>query len=603
MYALRDRNAAQPQESTRTNRPARGERQPWVSLRTLKIVGVVLPITFVVLVEWVRFTVVETDLALEADPGEIGGHVALALLTVACVVAFAAVMFFFIDRAQGQVLRQNRQLAALNAVSTAVRDDLSVERIIDQTLDSVLVSSGALSASITVPGGDGDRVGVVPAGAHTGGPVVDIALTAGTSSIGVLRLQLPAGQARPDALTADTLQTIGQQVAYAIQRAQLIGDLKRGQQEGHALYEVLLQISNQRPLAVTLRDIVRDARDHLGAERACMCLDETASRIVLVENLPGGRPVRPDGLLCVTPDGTAPGGRPTGQPGCLGSRLSVPVGAPGAAYGELWVARSGEPFTERDRRLLVTLAELTTIALAGARMRENERQGAIVAERERIARELHDSLAQVLGVTHLRLHALRRRPAVRASRDVEDELQDLAGICQEGYRDVREAILGLGQSSRPDRNLIDSLDAYLQAYTRQSGIVTSLECSPDRDLVLLPRCEIQVIRVIQEALTNVRKHSGAGSAVVRIGADEGCVRFSVTDDGDGFDPGAVPLDRDGYGFGLSSMQERVRLIGGRLGIRSVPGQGTTLEVEVPMAMVQSPRRAQVAALGGGTRGA
>ena len=169
--------------------------RPWVSLGTLKIVGIVAPVTFVLLLELIRWTVVEGDLAEEDDPGELGGHALLALLTIGSVVVFASVMFFYINRVQGQVIRQNRQLAALNAVSTAVRDDLSVEEIIEQALDSVLVSSGAVNASITVAGREGDRGeervrGSYPAG---GGGVVDVALTAGSSSVGMMRLQLPPG--------------------------------------------------------------------------------------------------------------------------------------------------------------------------------------------------------------------------------------------------------------------------------------------------------------------------------------------------------------------------------------------------------------------------
>jgi signal transduction histidine kinase len=606
VYALRDRIAAEVEQPVAVSVRRGRSGQPWVSLGALKVVGIVLPVAFVLLLELIRWTVVEDDLAQENNPGEVGGHVLLALLTIGSVVIFASVMFFYIDRAQWQVVRQNRQLEALNAVSTAVRDDLSVEQIIGQALDSVLVSSGAVNASITVPGCEGDRVeervrGTYPSG---GGGVLDVALTAGTSSVGMMRLQLPPGEEQPDGLTAETLQTIGQQVAYAIQRAQLVGDLKRGKEEGHALYEVLLRISNQRALPATLQAVAAYAQEHLSADRAALYLEDAAARIVLVEGLPSGRPVRAEGTLCVTPDGMGTGGCHSDGLDDLVTTLVVPIGSPGTAYGDLWVARNrSEPFTEKDRRFLVTLAELTTVALAGARMRENERQGAIVAERERIARELHDSLAQVLGVTHLRLQALRGKAYVRADDGLDRELSELAGICHEAYRDVREAILGLGQSSRPDRHLLDSLNAYLEAFTRQNGIETSLEIDVDRDLVLLPRCEVQVIRIIQEALTNVRKHAGASRAVVRVTGTARSVVFGVEDDGGGFDPDAVPFGRDGFGFGLSSISERVRLIGGSLTIDSAPGRGTRLLVGVPAALVQGCPTAEAAGSGGGTRGA
>lgn len=612
VYALRDHVPVEAEDPGAPLPAVRAASSPWVSLRTLKIVGVVLPVIFVFFLEAVRWSVVEDDLTREGDPGELGGHAALALLMIACVVVFGSAMFYFIDRAQGQVVHQNQQLTALMAVSTAVREDLSVDQIIDQAVLSVLACGGADSASISVPGHDrrdGDRGradGGPPLGdgGHVpGGAVVDIALTAGTSSVGTMRLQTRARPQRPDRLTSETLQTIGQQVAYAIQRAQLIGDLKRGRDEGHALYDVLLQISNQRPLTTTLQAVIRFARDRLGCDGGAVCLGEAASRILLVESLPGGRPLRGMGPVCITPDGAC-AEPPLAEVDGATVTLAVPVGAPGAAYGDLWVARTRErPFTERDRRFLVTLAELTAVALAGARMRENERQGAIVAERERIARELHDSLAQVLGVTHLRLQALRVSPSVRIDEAVAAEVGELAGICHEGYRDVREAILGLGQSSRPDRYLLDSLSAYLQAYTRQSGIETSLEADVDRDLVLLPRCEVQVIRIIQEALTNVRKHAGARSAVVRVTRADRSIVFGVEDDGRGFAPDTLPTGSDGFGFGLSSIRERALLIGASLTIDSAPGSGTRLLLGVPTALVQPCPTTEIAGSGSRTRGA
>ncbi len=248
--------------------------------------------------------------------------------------------------------------------------------------------------------------------------------------------------------------------------------------------------------------------------------------------------------------------------------------------GELWIGRRSDvPFTERDRRYLATLSDLASIAITSARARENEHQQAILAERERIAREMHDSLAQVLGVTHLRLRALGSRADVRGRHAIAAELAELADLSEEAYRDVREAILGLRESSRADRGLLDGLRAYLDKYSQQCGIETSLETTLDHDLVLPPRGEVQVIRVIQEALTNVRKHSGATSAVVRVTKTDDTATFVVADDGHGFDVSGALHGRDG--FGLHAMRERMELIGGTLVIDSAPGRGTRVVAGVP----------------------
>jgi signal transduction histidine kinase len=348
--------------------------------------------------------------------------------------------------------------------------------------------------------------------------------------------------------------------------AQVVTDLRRRQREGHAFYDVLLRISNQEPLADILAAVARHARDLLAGDEAAVRLNDATTRFLELDPASAG----------------AASWRSRG----LAEVLQVPVQSPERVFGELWVGRrSALPFSERDREFLTTFSGFASIAVTGARIRESERQGAILAERERIARELHDSLAQVLGAVHLRLRALAAREDSVAP-GVALELTELADICEEGYRDARGAILDLHESSRADRNLVDSLSAYLDKYSRQCGIATSLEAGLGHDLALPPRSEIQIIRVVQEALTNVRKHSGAAAATVRISQENGTVTFVVEDDGRGFDLTAELFDRDG--FGLHSMRERMELIGGTLLTDSAPGRGTRVVAELPSVAARAP---------------
>ena len=208
---------------------------------------------------------------------------------------------------------------------------------------------------------------------------------------------------------------------------------------------------------------------------------------------------------------------------------------------------------------------------------EAESLSAALVERDRIARELHDSLAQVLGVTHLRLRAMQARPAVAADEAIRAEVADLADLCGEAHRDVREAILGLKGAQRPDRPLLDRLEDYVRAFSRTSGIPTTLEACAT-DTALSPQAEVQVVRVVQEALTNVRKHAGARSATVLVSADASHTDFVVADDGRGF---ALADATRGDGFGLSTMRERTESVGGRLRIESRPGEGTRVTAHLP----------------------
>jgi two-component system nitrate/nitrite sensor histidine kinase NarX len=568
----------------------------WTDLPRLRAIGVVLPVAFIVGIELIRCIVVEGDLASYAD------HIALAVVTVLSVIAFAAVMFYFIERAQRQVVRQNRELAAANAVSTAVQGELGVDQIIDAALESVVASSGATEASVTVfapeghPPNEGGMqrrfVAPRPTSSHPGpGPaaphLIDIPLSTGASVVGRLRLHMPEEADRPNLLTSSTLQNIGHQLACSIQIGQLVADLRRRQREGHGLYAVLLQISNQKALADTLATVVRYARDLLASDEANLWLNDPASRSVQLDGALWGAVALDDGTVRIFPQSDRLHDldghrlvRPVRPSPEFRESLAVPIRSPAGTLGDLWIGRRSEtPFTERDRRYLVTLSDLASIAITSARMRENERLGAMLAERERIAREMHDGLAQVLGATHLRLRALGSRPEVRATHAITAELDELADLSQEAYRDVREAILGLRESSRTDRGLLDSLRAYLDKYSRQCGIETSLETTLDRELVLAPRSELQVIRVIQEALTNVRKHSGASLVIVRLSESDHTATFVVEDDGRGFDLAGALLGRDG--FGLHTMRERMELIGGTLQIDSGPGRGTRVIAGCP----------------------
>lgn len=370
--------------------------------------------------------------------------------------------------------------------------------------------------------------------------------------------------------------------------AEVVGDLRRRQREGHGFYDVLLRVSNQEPLADVLGAVARHARQLLSADHAAVCLDEATARSVQVD--PGRAAARaPREGICLLPEGED-SYRLHDLAECSSLRaapqvaesLEVPIQTREEVFGELWIGRdAAAPFTERDRQFLSTLSDLASIAVRGAQMRESERRGAILAERERIARELHDSLAQVLGATHLRLRALSARGDVPGAGEIAADLDELADACEEGYRDARGAILDLHEASRDDRDLLDSLRAYLDKYSQQCGVETSLQADLRRDLSLPPHSEIQIIRVVQEALANVRKHSGADSATVRIAQGEGTVTFVVSDDGRGFDSAATLLERDG--FGLRSMRERMELIGGTLLTDSALGCGTRIVAQVPDA--------------------
>jgi two-component system nitrate/nitrite sensor histidine kinase NarX len=567
----------------------RAEGRPTAAdMRRLRLVGFGLPIAFLVAVEVFRAVFIETDPTHRAE------HVALAVVVIVGIMAFGTLMFGLIHRAERQVIRQNRELTAINAVSTAVQGELGVDQIIDAALDVVLDRTGATEASVVVFSRDDNRESAlerkvvraphaVPVSVGERMPhLVEIPLAHGTAIVGRLRLHLADDSLQPDLLASATLNNIGHQLACSIEIGQLIGDLQRREVEDRGLYDVLLRISNQKPLAETLEALGQHARDLLAAEY--VGIELTPHSAALFEssgaNIEASPLVRqPDGgaRIAVGCNGATDGVR---EPTWKLSRVALE--SPELTLGEMTVALAGgRAPTDREWRFMHRSAELAVIAITSSRMREREREVAILAERERLAREMHDSLAQVLGYIHLQLVALRPKVGRAEPQAIAASLDDLTEVAQDAYRDVRESILGLRESSRTGRSLIENLRAYLERYEHQAGIDTVFVTDFDEVPQLSPQAEIHLIRVIQEALTNVRKHAAARHATVRASIDGGMAVFSVEDDGRGFDVASATFAGD-RGFGLEAMRERMELVGGTLAIDSAPRKGTIITARVPM---------------------
>ena len=551
-------------ERTRAARQKATESGASVDLGRLKIISVVLPVTFVVVGELFRFLFVETDPTHRAE------HVALAVILVVSVLAFSAVMFTLIERAQRSVIRQNRELAAVNAVSTAVQGELGVDEVIDAALESVIASTGATEATVTVfprehgPRGEGTSSAAWPSvrTCRSSRPSARRSPTSSTSrsrsarrSSGGCASTCPRTPERPDLLESATLANIGHQLACSIQMTSADQRPAAAAPGGPRLL---------RHPAAGLQPAPHRRRPRLGgAARAGAAPERRRGALPDPDRLgPARRREHGSRLLPARRRDALPvhGARALRGPARAPARLPGPLGAgprspawrsasraPDGPLGDLWSAAATTSRTPAATAASsLTPREPRGIAIASARQRENERQGAILAERERIAREMHDSLAQVLGVTHLRLRALASRERGRRPAGARRRAGRPRRPREEAYRDVREAILGPARGQPGDRGLIESLRAYLEKYTAQSGVTaTPWTRTWTASRRSSPRAEVQVIRVIQEALTNVRKHSGASRRSSASRADDQATTIVIEDDGRGFDLAGTLLDRDG----------------------------------------------------------
>lgn len=246
-------------------------------------------------------------------------------------------------------------------------------------------------------------------------------------------------------------------------------------------------------------------------------------------------------------------------------------------------ARSSEALSQsREHRLVEGIAEHLAVAVENALLHQRVQDAAILEERERIAREMHDSLAQVLGYVNTQILASRKLLDRGSTETALEQLGEMQEVVQRLYADVREGILGLRSSSGETKGLIEALKEYLERYESMADFPIQLDVSPEAARLRLPHAsEVQLMRIIQEALSNVRKHAHASRASISFAVVGAGLAVAVTDDGAGFDPTARPSI--GWPrFGLQTMQERAEAVGGTFALKSVPGRGTSVTVTVPV---------------------
>ncbi|WP_432067871.1 GAF domain-containing sensor histidine kinase [Streptomyces sp. C10-9-1] len=300
---------------------------------------------------------------------------------------------------------------------------------------------------------------------------------------------------------------------------------------------------------------------------------------VLAAMLQGARAER---LADVTRDPRF-GGWPSAHPE-MTDFLGLPIRDGDEVIGALFLAnkRCARPpaggcgFTEEDEELLGILAQHAAIALTNARLYERSRELTIAEERSRLAHELHDAVSQKLF--SLRLTAQAAAALVdRAPARAKEELHQVAELAAEAADELRAAVVELRPAALDEDGLVNTLRTQVQVLDRAHSARVTFDAGRIRALPAAQ--EEALLRVAQEALHNALRHSGAGRVDVALARRGRGAVLSVHDDGRGFDPGAVR--RAGRHLGLVSMRDRAGGVGGALTVESAPGEGTTIEMEVP----------------------
>ena len=248
------------------------------------------------------------------------------------------------------------------------------------------------------------------------------------------------------------------------------------------------------------------------------------------------------------------------------------------------------PLKDQHERVvgwLLLLHDITARRRVEVQRIREQQMLAIIGERERLARELHDDLGQVFAFVSAQGQTARLLLA-RGQADAADaQLARLVQVAHEADSDIRESILSL-RARLAQQGLSSALSTYLDSYQQRHGIHIEMNGVPDlASCTMDPLVEVQLLRIIQEALTNVRKHAGAHSVSIDVTLQNGQARVSLQDDGCGFDP-ATTLHGSAGRLGLRIMQERAEEVGGNLELCAQPGQGTKVTVTVPLAPTREP---------------
>jgi signal transduction histidine kinase len=381
---------------------------------------------------------------------------------------------------------------------------------------------------------------------------------------------------------------IANSVALAVDNARLYEETRQRLAESQGLQRVAAALLRKVSPEEVLDIVCAEAQQLTGATGSAVLLleEDTWLRVtystgavpaffdrIPVEGSLAGIAVRRDEpFLTNNPAGEAyeylRGRRPT-------AFLSMPLHADGDVIGVLEVLDKPGGFVKDDVRIVSLFANQAAINIEHARLNQQAGQLAVLEERQRMARELHDSVVQSLYSIALYADAAALALAAGKQDITVSHLQELRETARDAMHDMRLLIFELHPPALELEGLVTALRVRLAAVEARAGLQTELEVEGERRLPIM--IEQELYRIAQEALNNVVKHAKAQHVTIRLQFTDKTVCLQVHDDGIGFDPLTA---KDTGGVGLHSFEERAAEVGGRITLESSPEQGTTVTVEI-----------------------
>ncbi len=411
----------------------------------------------------------------------------------------------------------------------------------------------------------------------------------------------------PDGEELEFLTAVADQAATAVDNARLFADAAASLRRDEGLFSAGLALASELSLPAVLTKIVELACDVADARYgAGGVLDDSGhlqdfithgldeEQRVAIGPLPVGRGIlgalisdaRPLRLTAIQEDPRSVG-FPLHHPP-MTSFLGVPITVRGRVYGNLYLTekRGQSEFTDGDERAVVTLAAQAGVAIENARLFAEAQQRLALEARHRLARELHDSVSQALFSMTLETRSaqlLLERSGLPADGPLAERLANLRQLTQGALAEMRALIFELRPEALREEGLAGALRKQAEGVSARTGIDVEVRL-PQRPMPLPAAVEEQVYRLVQEALANVAKHSGARHAVVQLRRRRSAQELvlEVTDDGVGFDTS----DRQPGHLGLRTMSQRVEQLAGSLLVDARPGRGTRISATMPLSPLE-----------------
>jgi two-component system nitrate/nitrite sensor histidine kinase NarX len=394
---------------------------------------------------------------------------------------------------------------------------------------------------------------------------------------------------------ANSLETMRRQLHAAHEG--LEARVAQRTRELDALYRVSQEVSSRLDISHVLGTVADKARELLQGQVAVLCLLDESRHALIPQAVSG-----PSDALSGTQESAQRllvrqvlgGARalPCGVDGCRGTctilaapyragHLAAPLRVGDRVIGALCVgSQEAGSFSDEEANLLTRLSSSAAVALENARLYTQAERAAALEERQRIAADMHDGVAQTLSYLGFKIEQVAEMVG-ETSAEAAEELERIRDAIDRASQEVRGSIACLQEGPRLPQSLQDRLAEVVGEFAASGSPTVSLEDRLEDRLPLPPDDTVQVLHVVREALLNACKHAGASRVAVRLERRGAEAVVTVDDNGHGFDPAAPVADGNSH-FGLRIMRARAARIGGQVTVKSGAGQGTQVMLRWPI---------------------